>query len=201
MFSDYTVYGIIIFLYFPRAVCQGPHRLWQRARFDQYIQNSSYKFPQNAWMSAHNLFISACQLGLESHARLTRKGQRVILERKSWTQKEKTSLLSKFRVNPLPFCFTSINFIPQNSSSLQRNLIVWTFKVLVKCVVHVIRGSENTGNSLLWWHLWASGTIMSVFNGICSLPLACNYLPSVVAGLKAWLQQPILGDLLLAPWW
>lgn len=37
MFSDSTVYGIIILLSFPRPVCQGPHQQWQDACFDQYV--------------------------------------------------------------------------------------------------------------------------------------------------------------------
>lgn len=37
MFSDPTIYGVIILLSFPRSVCQGPHQQWQDACFDQYV--------------------------------------------------------------------------------------------------------------------------------------------------------------------
>lgn len=37
MFSDSTIYDIIILLSFPRSVCQGPYQQWQGAHFDQYV--------------------------------------------------------------------------------------------------------------------------------------------------------------------
>lgn len=172
--------------------------------------HSSYKFPQNAWADAHDLFISVCQLGLGSHAnnRLPGERQKETLEERSWTKKEKPFCSLNLEWIHHYFCFTSINVLPLNSSSLQRNVrawrippLPWSLKVLVKCIVRVIWDSEYIGSSLLWWRSWASGTIMSVFNDICGLPLACNYLQNVVPGLKVWLQQPILRGILLAPWW
>lgn len=62
-----------------RSACRRPHRLWQDARFDQYIHNFNYKFPKYGWASVHNLFISACQLCPESHNnRLTRKRKKLL---------------------------------------------------------------------------------------------------------------------------
>ena len=39
MFSDSTVYGIIILLSFLRSVCQGAYQQWQDAHFDPYVHS------------------------------------------------------------------------------------------------------------------------------------------------------------------
>lgn len=87
-----------------RSACRVPHWLWQDARFDQYIHNFNYKFPKYGWASAHDLFISACQLCPGSHNnRLTRKMKETVRERAK--AREKTFLLSTFTVSPSPFLF------------------------------------------------------------------------------------------------
>lgn len=146
-----------IFAQFSEVHLPGTSSTMARCPLWSICTHSSYKLSQNAWVGVHNVFISVCQLGLGSHAnRLTRKEQKETLEEKSWTKKEKPSCSLNLEEIHYHFCFTSINFIPLNFSGLQRNLIVWrlplsvlTFKVLVKCIVHVIKESEYIGSSLL----------------------------------------------------